>query len=404
MFTLILFVFLILLLDAVVSASEAAIYSVPLHRAQFLASKHTAGKSLLALKEAMELPITTLIALSNIITIVGSVFAGIIASEIFGEALLGVFAAVLTFLIMVFGEIAPKRLGESFAEQVALFVAPGVFVVSKVFSPISKLIVRITSPFHVRKKKTISEEEIRFLAEIAGKEGSIEKDEEKLIGRVFRLNDISTREIMTPKTAVDFIDGQKTVGETAELIKTAKHSRFPVFEGDKNNITGIVHQRNLLIALASGDGDQPVKNYAWDAMMVPDSRLVDDLLRDMRHKRAQLAVVVSDYGNIVGVVGIEDILEELVGEIIDEKDVAPELIKRVSRNEIIAHGQTRIPYVNHFFNTNIRSRRNLNGFLLDKLGSLPAEGAVFEQENLKFITEAVGPAAIDRVKIIKKEE
>src|SRR3989338_3302919 len=201
---------------------------------------------------------------------------------------------------------------------------------------------------------------------------------------------------MTPKPLVDFIDGNRTVAELAEAVKTAKHSRLPVYENDANNIVGVVHQRNLLIALANGEVDQPVKNFAWDAMIVPESRPIDDLLKDMREKRAQLAVVISDYGNVVGGVGI--------GEIIDEKDVAPELIKRVSKNEIVVHGQTRVAYINQFFNTEIKSKKNLNGFLLEKFGEVPEEGVVLELGGIRFVAEAVGPRAIDRVRISKNIE
>lgn len=401
MSTLVLFVLLLLALDALVSAAEAAIFSVPLHRAQLLAGKYRVGKILLSLKESMERPITTLIALSNFITIFGSIVTGIIADRAFGEEWVGVFAAVLTFLVMVFGEIAPKRLGERYAEQVGMIAAPAVLALSGIFAPITWLIQKLTRPFLGSTRKTTSEEEIAFLAGLAEKEGAIEHEESRLIQTIFKFNDITAADIMTPKPLVDFIDGNRTVGELADAIKTAKHSRLPVYESDPNNIVGMAHQRNLLIALANSELDQPVKNYAWDAMVVPEARPIDDLLKDMRDKRAQLAVVVSDYGNVVGVVGIEDIIEELVGEIIDEKDVAPELIKRVRKNEIVVHGQTRIAYINQFFNTEIKSRKSVNGFLLEKLGEVPDAGAVVEAGGVRFHVEAVGPRTIDRVRIIK---
>ncbi|MDP2598683.1 MAG: hemolysin family protein [Candidatus Liptonbacteria bacterium] len=394
--------FLIIIFDALVSAAEAAIYSVPVHRARFLAEQGRMGKSLLALKESMERPITTLTALSNLITIAGSIIVGLMADSRFNSGWVGFIAGILTFLVTIFGEIIPKRMGERYAEPVALFSAPVIQIISGVFSPVSWLTGYLTKPFLSERHQTTSEEEIAFLANVAEKEGTIERGESQMIQRIFRFNDITATDIMTPRQFVDFIDGAKTVGELADFIKTAKHSRFPVYEGDKNNIIGIVHQRNLLKALAEGELVQPVKNYAWEAMVVPESRLADDLLRDMRDKRAQLAVVVSDYGDILGVAGIEDVLEELVGEIIDEKDVAPEFIKRIGKNEILTHGQTQLSYINHFFNTDIKSRRkNLNGFLLEQFGELPKDGAVREYKGLKFFVEAVGPRSIDRVRIVK---
>ena len=399
---LILYVILILVLDGIVSASESAIYSVPMHRVEALAKKYKTGEILRGLKISMEKPIAALNTLSTFITIVGSIFAGIIAGREFGNLGVGIFAAAQTVLVMVVGEMAPKRLGERYADRVALIVAPAVDLFSRVLRPLTWLVDKITSPFMTKATRTVSQEDIEFLADIATKEGAIGSGEGQLIKSVFRLNGITAGDIMTTKPMVDFIDGTKTIGEMRQAIENAKHSRLPVFEGDQNNIIGIVHQRNLLIALAKGEFTRLIKDYAWDIMVVPDSRPIDDLLKDMRDKRSQLALVVSDYGNVVGVVGIEDIIEELVGEIIDEKDVAPEFIKRISKNEIVAHGQTRISYINHFFNTEIKSKKNLNGFLLEKFGELPSEGEFIEHNGIKFIAESVGPRTIDRVHIIKK--
>jgi CBS domain containing-hemolysin-like protein len=397
-------IFFIIFFDAIVCASEAAIYSVPIHRARFLAEyEGQMGKSLLILKESMERPITTLLALQSLITIVGSIVVGLLASRRFTDVWVGFIAGGMTFLVTIFGEIIPKRMGERYAEPLALFSAPILHITSKIFSPVSFLVAYLTGPFVGGKdSKVTSEEEIAFLANVAEKEGTIEHGESQMIQRIFRFNDITAADIMTPRQFVEFIDGAKTIGELADFIKALKHSRYPVYEGEKNNIIGIVHQRNLLKALAVGELSQPVKNYMWEAMLVPESRLADDLLKDMRDKRAQLAVVVSDYGDLVGVVGIEDIVEELVGEIVDEKDVAPELIKRVGKNEILAHGQTQLSHINHFFNTDLKSRRkNLNGLVLEQLGELPKEGAAFDYKNMHFVVEAVGPRTVDRVRITK---
>ena len=162
-----------------------------------------------------------------------------------------------------------------------------------------------------------------------------------------------------------------------------------------------MHQRDLFSEVIAGGLDKKVSEYAREAMIVPESRLADDLLRDFQEKRSHLAVVVSDYGNVVGVVGLEDVLEELVGEIIDEKDVAPELIKRVSKSEIIAHGQTRIAQVNHFFNTEVKSHKTVNGFLLEKFGKIPEKNEKLEIAGLVFHAEEVGPRQIDRARIVK---
>jgi putative hemolysin len=217
------------------------------------------------------------------------------------------------------------------------------------------------------------------------------------------LNDITAGDMMTPKSFVHFLDGAKTLGEIAEYVKSARHSRMPVFEGDKNTIVGMAHQRDLLKAITDGEVERPVKAYVRDALLVPDTLLADELLRKFQERRTHLAVVISEYGNVVGVVGLEDVLEELVGEIIEEKDVAPELIKRIAKNEILVHGQTRIPNINHFFNTEVKSKKTVNGFLLDKFGRLPEAGERLEYDGLMIIVEESNPQSIEKVRIIKKE-
>jgi CBS domain containing-hemolysin-like protein len=403
MFNLLSIVILILSLDAIVSASEAAIFTVPVNRARLLAEKGPLGKTLLKLKESMERPITTLIALSNLITIGGSVFVGTVARDMFGSEGLGMFAAVLTFIVMIFGEIVPKRLGERYAEFIALAAAPLVRVLAVAFTPLIRLINAITEPLTLPKRALTSEEEIAFLARVGGKEGAIEPDEAELIGRVFKLNDITAGDMMTPLPSVLFIDGEEKIGEAAKFIQTAGHTRLPVYAGNKNNVIGVAHQRDLLRAIARGETERLVKEFAREALVVPDSRLGDDLLRDFQRSRSNLAIVVSDYGNVVGVVGLEDVMEELVGEIVEEKDVAPETIKRVSKSEIVVHGQTPIAAINHFFNLDIKSRKKtLNGFLIEAFGRVPKRGEIYHAFGAQFIVEDVSANAIERVHIVKE--
>ncbi len=403
MLNLISIVLFILILDALISASEAAIFSIPLNRARLLSEKSKVGKTLLRLKESMALPITTLIALSNLITIGGSVFVGTYATKFFESEWLGVFAAIMTLLVMIFGEIVPKRLGERYAELVSLVAAPFVLVLSLGFSPLIKLIDAITSPFTIKKQALTSEEEIAFLARIGGKEGAIEPDEAELIGRIFKLNDITAGDMMTPWPLVFSIDGERKLAEISKLIESVHHTRLPVYIGNKNNVVGIVHQRDLLRALSRGESERLVKEFIQEVLKVPDSRLGDDLLRDFKEHKSHFALVVSEYGNVVGVITIEDIIEELIGEIIEEKEVRPEFIKRISKSEILAHGHTSFSTINHFFNLEIKSRKKtLNGFLLDAFGRMPQRGESYAAFGAIFTIEDVGANSIEKVKIRKE--
>lgn len=333
MVTLIFSVIVIIVLDSLVSASEAAIFSVSVNRAKFLAEKSKMAKVLLSLKERMERPLTTLIALSNLITIAGSTLTGVLVFKTLGEEWVGIFAAGLTFLIMVVAEIIPKRLGERYAEPVALAGAVPLFVVSKIFTPITWFIGMVTAPFIRRRKRgSLSEDYIAFLARQGALEGIIEKYEGELIQKIFKLNDITAARIMTPKSSVFFLDGRKTVGELESEIYRSIHSRMPVYSGDVNRVVGMAHQRDLLRALARGKRDTLISQLARPALVVSEDREGDELLRDFQKTQKHLAVVVNDKKEVVGVVGLEDVLEELVGEIIDEKENFQTIEKKLNHS------------------------------------------------------------------------
>lgn len=384
---------------------EASLFSYSLSKARLLAAKGKRGaQQALEIRQKPIRTIATFVILSSSVSTIGSIMVGSLAAQYFSSRGIGIFSAVLTFCTIIVSEIIPKNIGERWNHIVFPTAAIPLKWLTVVFSPFAKVLEFLLKPITSGASAfTTSEEEIALLTQVGAKEGSIEAGEAEMIQRVFKFNDITAGDMMVLRSFVTFLDGNKTVNEVSNFIKSAKHSRFPVFEGDNNNVTGVVHQRDILRALVDGQINVKISDYARDAMFVPASRLADDLLKDFQEKRTHLAVVVDDYSNVVGVVGLEDVVEELVGEIIDEKDVAPELIKRVSKNEIVAHGQTRIAAINHFFNTDLKSKKTLNGFLLEKFSKIPGTGETLETDGLIFEVEEAGSRQIDRVKITKKQ-
>ncbi|MFY9462272.1 MAG: hemolysin family protein [Candidatus Sungiibacteriota bacterium] len=394
----------VIIFSGILSMVEASLFSYSVTKARLaVAQKKKGARRALKLRENPLRAIATLVILSSAVGTLGSIAVGIYAASIFSSRGLGIFSAILTFFSIIFAEIIPKNIGEKWNNIIFRMAALPLRLLAVIFTPLILVIEAIVKPFTSGASPFMtSEEEIAILTSVGAKEGTIEPYEAEMIQRVFRLNDVTASDMMTSRLFVSFIDGEKTVGEAADFIKKSRHSRLPVYQGDKNNIIGIVHQRDLLRALAGGELDRKVAEYVAEAIFVPESRLGDDLLRDFQEKKTHLAVVVNEYGDTAGVVGLEDVLEELVGEIIDEKDVAPELIKRVSKNEIIAHGQTKIEQINHFFNTEIRSRKTLNGFLLAKFGKTPEVGSSLETDGLTFRVEEATPKQIERARIVKK--
>jgi CBS domain containing-hemolysin-like protein len=318
---LLLFIALLIIIgSAVLSCAEAALFTISLSKTRiFIADKRRGAQALSYLKDNIQEPIVVLVVLTNVFNIVGSIVVGALAAKIFSNALIGVISAALTFLIIVFGEIIPKTIGENYAETISLSIAPPLLVLTKLFSPFIWLLEEITKPF-IKKSKIVSEEEIKMMSQLGHLEGVIEKDEKEMIRNVFLLNDIRVKDIMTPRIVVEALKAEKTIGEIEETIYRLSHSRLPVYRNNLDDITGIVHQKDLLIALGKDKKNRKIKSFQRKTISVSEKMRVDILLQFLLKKRCHLAVVKDEFGGTSGIVTLEDALEQLVGEIVDEKD------------------------------------------------------------------------------------
>ena len=394
----------VLILDGFVSAAEAALLSV--HPSQVEAARlagRRGAETLSGLKKEVERPLGTLIVLSNIITIMGAFVVGVITSAHFGDTFTGIVSALLTFLVIVFAEIVPKILGERYAEGFALFTGPVLKILTSIFAPLVNFAYRIAQVFtRGNPRRTAAEEEIKAMASMGAQSGSIESDEATMIQQVFRLNDITARELMTPRKRVFHLEGGKSLQELKEKIINSKNSRVVVTASTTlDTIVGIAHQRDLLIALEQGRGTEPLLAFAKKPLFVPTNLHADELLRLFQKTRTHLGIVVNEHGEMSGVVALEDCLEELVGEIIDEKDIEPELIKRVSKDEILVHGETKGRYVNSFFQTSLPETKTLHGFLQGQFHRIPEKGERLQWKDLQFIIEESRGGNIERLRMVR---
>ena len=323
MTTLILLVLALVLASGLTSMSEAALFSVPISKV-YLArdEKRAGGRRLTLIKEDMQRPISALVILNNLINILGSVMVGYKAAEVLGDDLKGAFAGVLTFLIIVFSEIIPKTIGERYNLGISLIASIPLTLLTWLFLPAIWIIEQIARPFSGKTKKDVtSEEEIRMMADIGNKAGLISGEESQLISRAFRLNDVTAQEIMTHRLELASLENSTPLAEINPSALDMSHSRIVVTrEGDLDKIAGIIYLRDLLLALAEDKTDLKVGDLKKPAHMVHESTPAHQLLEQFKVKRQHLFVVLDEYGGTSGVVSLEDVLEELVGEIIDETD------------------------------------------------------------------------------------
>lgn len=331
---LIIAIIIVLLSSALCSGTEAALFSIPAVRARQLAeSKTAAALTLLAIRKNMSRPIASIVILNNIANIVGSIVVGRIATSVLGNAWLGVISGVLTLLVILFSEIIPKTLGERYAENISLIVARPVMGITYLLTPIVWTIEKLTSPITQDKTSpTTNEAEIKLLARIGRQEGIIEADESEMIQRVFRLNDVTAEDIMTPRVAMTYLRSHLTLAEVQEDIIASPHSRIVVTGDSIDDIVGVVLKDELLTAIIQHKGALQISELAHEVHFIPVTVRADNLLTIFQQTRRLLAVVIDEFGGVAGVVTLEDVLETLTGNIIDETDKFADL-RAAARNQ-----------------------------------------------------------------------
>lgn len=394
----------VIVASALASGSEAALFSITQSKVRAMAAAGKPGsKALLTIKKDMPKTIATIVIVNNIANIVGSGAVGAIAGSVFNSTAIGIFFALFTFLIIVFSEIIPKTFAESYADRIAIAIARPVHFLKMVFSPVVWVTERIAKPFRGNAKRSVSEEEIKIMAQMGREEGIIEHDESKMIQRVFKLNDITADDMMTPWQLVEAVAGDKTLGVLREKILALRHSRVPIYGEQQDEILGVVLLKDLLSAIASDRFASTPSEYVQEPLFVQHDMLADDLLILFQRRQRHLGIVVDENRKLKGVVTLEDVLEELVGEITDEKDVHPDAIMRVSKTEIIVDGQTDIAEIDDFFNTSIFHEGSISDYLFEKFGKKMAVGDVFvdKEESLEFRINAMSRTRPKHISITK---
>ena len=322
MLNLIVLVIGILLTSGLCSMTEAAILSLPLVKARILFDQKKKGaKDLLIIKENIHLAIATIVVLNNSINIIGSIFVGQWASRLFGNELLGVSSAVLTFLIIVISEVIPKTIGEHYKVRISLSGAKTLRVIIWFLRPLIQILIMATGV--ARKKSTgpkVTEEEIKAMLRLGRDAGTVEVDEEKLCNKVFKLNDLRASHIMKPIDQIYALPANMSLTEIRDSILNSKHSRIAVYDKDVSKIVGIAQQRILLREIAKDNYEAKIKDFMTRPIFVNENEKADDLLSKFQAYHQHLFIVQDKEGRNVGIVSMEDVLEELFGEIYDERD------------------------------------------------------------------------------------
>ncbi|MFH1590023.1 MAG: hemolysin family protein [archaeon] len=406
----ILLIFL-LILSGLFSGAEVALVSLGQIRLRSLLKKKRKGA--LAVKKLKNNPqrmIITILIGNNVANIGASVLATLITTDLFGSNGAGIAVGVMTFLVLVFGEITPKSYAAAHAENVSFMVAKPIWILGKILLPVIVVFEWITNTSlkmfgQPKKRKLLTEDDIKIAIDIGVEEKSIEKDEREMMNNVLDFNDISAHEVMTKKKDMFCLDANMKVKDSFSAIAKSPYSRIPLFKGSLDKIVGVIHLKDLIEAVNEKEGELPLMDIAVRPLFVDENILLDDLFKLFQERHTHIAIVRDDNKKIVGLVTIENLLEELVGEIIDESDVNPHRIMRINKNTILVDGETSPKYVNSFFQTNIdENYKTMHDFLVDQFKGMPKRRQEIKVRNHSYLIEEVGEDHIERILIRKMKK
>ncbi len=381
--TALLLIFL-LALSGFFSGSEIAMFTLGEAKVRTLVEERRAGARALAdLKGDPERLLITILIGNNVANIGAASVATYVATEAFGSAGVGLATGVMTLLVLFFGEITPKSFAARNAVRLSLLAAPFLLQLGRLMTPLVvplDILVRRLLPDVTDATTQVTPSEIRAMIHIGQQSGEIEEHERRLIERVFTLSRSTAWEVMTPRVEIYAWEDRLPLSAVAPELADMRYSRIPVYGESLDHVTGVLYRREAFRALLQGQRDVKLSQLAREPLFVPESATLIQLLEQFQNRRVHMAFVVDEHGGLDGLVTLEDILEELVGEIVDETDQPEEPIVRINRNEVLVRGTAELREINHFFNASfpLLEHRSLNGFLLNELGRVPEPGEILE--------------------------
>jgi CBS domain containing-hemolysin-like protein len=397
---------LLLMLSAFFSGSETALVSLSKARAEGLAREHRRGaKALYALKRDPQRMLIAILIGNNLVNICAATLATVIATQLFGNLGPGFAVGVLTVLILVFGEITPKSLSTRYSERISLVVAPIILMFLRSVGPLVTVFQKITDALgnaaaDGSEDPLVTESELISMINYGEEEGTIEESERELIERAFAFTDLVVEDVMTPRHKVLSIDGRQTLNEALPSLVDTPYSRIPLHEDDPDEILRILHLRDLLPAIArDSSGSESLSSLSREPNFVPDSQSITETITSFRRGQQHMAVVVDEHGTMRGVVTFEDLLEELVGEIYDERDVVPRDIEKLDPNRIVLDGAAEIRIIEEFFDIDLpgKATDTINRWILEQTERIPSNGEKFQFEGLEVTVKSASRRRIGEV-------
>ncbi len=412
---------ILILLSGFFSAAEAALSA---YRSNYLEKldeeKHP--KTYAVLKRWLKDPnsmLTGIVIGNNIVNILASSIATVVIVDYFGNkgSSVALATAIMTILILIFGEISPKLMARNNSSKIAESVSVIIYVLSIILTPIvaclifiSRLVGRILGVNMTSPQLMITEEDIISFVNVGNAEGIIEEDEKEMIHSIVTLGETNAKEVMTPRTSMLAFEGTKTINEVWDEILENGFSRIPVYNETIDDIIGILYVKDLMEHIKNGDLNSPISEFVRTPYYVPETKSIIEILKEFRTLKVHIAMVLDEYGGVVGLVTIEDLIEEIVGEIRDEYDDEEDsFYKKIADNEYEVDAMTDIETINKDLELELpisEDYESLGGLIVTTLGRICNVGDEIEIDNIHLKVLEVDKMRVSKVfiKIMEKEQ
>ncbi len=403
-------VLILLMLSAFFSSAETALTTVNKVRVRTLAENGDKRAAMVA--SVIENPgkmLSTILIGNNIVNLSASSLMTTLALRVFGSAAVGIATGVLTLLILVFGEITPKTMSTMYAEQISFAYAGVIHVLMIILTPVIFIVNKLSRGvlFILRvdpdkKQDPMTEDELRTIVEVSHEEGVIETEEKKMINNVFDFGDAVAKDVMVPRIDMIMVDVDASFSELMSLFQEERFTRIPVYEENTDNVIGIVNMKDFILFDHEKEKNFSVRDYLREPLYTYEYKKTAELMLEMRKTFNNIAIVLDEYGATAGLITLEDMLEEIVGEIRDEYDQDEEDdVKKISADEYLVNGSAKLDDLNDRLGLSLESEDydSLGGLMIGCLDHLPEEGEEVDYENLHLTAEKMDKNRIEKVRI-----
>ncbi len=404
---------ILILLSAFFSSAETSLVTVNKIRMRSLVEEgNKRAKTVIKVTEDQGKMLSAILIGNNVVNLSASSLATTLTADVFGNKYIAVATGILTLLVLIFGEITPKTMATINADKMALVYAPVISFLMTILTPfiwivniMANIVLRIMRVDPNDKGTSITETELRTIVEVSHEEGVIESEEKRMINNVFDFGDSQARDVMIPRIDMTLADINSTYQEIIEIFREEKYTRLPVYEGTTDNVVGIINVKDLL--LFDSHEEFNVRDILREPYYAYEFKKTSELMEELRKTSNNITIVLDEYGLTVGMITLEDLLEEIVGEIRDEyDDDEKDPVEKVGENEYVIAGMTKLDDLNELVGTKLKSEDydSVGGLVIELLDRLPEEGDIVTLPGVEMHVDKVDKNRIETVHVYIKEE